>query len=150
MYKHVLIPTDGSELASKAVDEGLRFAKWANATVTCLLVTRHFHTIKEMDEGLRGAAEKVMERLHDGDIRKHAAEVLEPVAKRSAAAGVRCETLNVVSDRTAEAIIDAAKQRGCDLIIMASHGHSGIKALVLGSETMNVLKSSKIPVLVLR
>jgi nucleotide-binding universal stress UspA family protein len=91
-----------------------------------------------------------MERLHDVDIRQHAAEVLDPIAKRSAAAGVRCETVNVVSDRTAEVIIDTAKQRGCDLIIMASHGHSGIKALMLGSETMTVLTSSKIPVLVLR
>ena len=150
MYKHVLIPTDGSELANKAVDEGLRFAKWANAKVSCLLVVPHFHATKEMEEGYRDAADKVMERLHDDDIRKHARKVLDPVVQRSAASGVACETLNVVSDRPGEAIIDAAKQRGCDLIIMASHGRSGLKALMLGSETMNVLTNSRIPVLVLR
>jgi nucleotide-binding universal stress UspA family protein len=150
MYKHVLIPTDGSELADKAVDEGLRFAKWANATVTCLFVNPHFHTRTEGGEGFREAADKVMERLHEDDLRKHAQEVLDPVAKQSAASGVKCETLSVVSDRPADAIVDTAKQRGCDLIIMASHGRSGVKALVLGSETMNVLTNSKIPVLVLR
>ena len=150
MYKHVLIPTDGSELASKAVDEGLRFAKWANATVTCLLVTPHFHTTKEMEEGFRDAADKVLEKLHGSDAQTHAREVLDPVAKRSAKSGVACETLSVVSDRPSEAIVETAKQRGCDVIIMASHGRSGFKALMLGSETMNVLTSSRIPVLVLR
>ena len=148
MYKHILIPTDGSELATRAVDEGLKFAKWAKATVTCLLVTPHMHVAQSA--GLREAVDKMMERAHEDDIRKHAEEVLEPVRQRAEAAGVVCVTLNVVSDQTADTIIDTAGKRGCDLIIMASHGRGGVKAVLLGSTSTQVLAGTKLPVLVLR
>ena len=85
---------------------------------------------------------------HAARAKAHAQNILESVAQEARAAGVACETVQVEQDHPYEGIIDTAERRGCDLIVMASHGRSGIAAIVLGSVTMKVLTHTKIPVLV--
>jgi len=85
---------------------------------------------------------------HAERAKAHAEKILNGVAEEARQAGVACETVQIEEDHPYEAIIETAKQRGCDLIVMASHGRSGIAAIVLGSVTTKVLTHTKIPVLV--
>jgi len=145
MYKHLLIPTDGSELSGAAVREGMRLARAIGARVTVLTVTPPFHAAT-----LDAAMLTSVPEHYDEDC-KAAAERYLRVAKEAAAnADVRGDYLHVVSDYPYEAIVDTAGRAGCDLIFMASHGRRGVAALLLGSETTKVLTHSKIPVLVCR
>ncbi len=146
MYRHILIPTDGSELAGRAVRHGLALAKSVGAKVTALTVEGSFDVytvpasrVYEMSGAFAEHAERA---------KAHAEKILEDVAEEARLAGVTCETLYLEEDHPYEAIIEAAKQRGCDLIVMASHGRTGIAAIVLGSVTTKVLTHTKIPVLV--
>ena len=145
MYKHVLIPTDGSDLSSKAEAAGLTLAKGLDAKVTALTVTQPFQFIGT-EPMMLVASEPEYEKAQAA----RAAKTLERVKATAAAIGVPVETVRAVSSRPFEAIIDTAKQRGCDVIFMASHGRSGVAGLLLGSETTKVLTHSKIPVLVYR
>jgi nucleotide-binding universal stress UspA family protein len=145
MYKHLLIPTDGSDLADKAVRHGIEFAREIGAKVTALTVSEPFHVITveaAMIEDTSASYEKRMSA--------YAAKVLGAVAVMAKAATVACETVHVSNEHPYKAIIDTAKSKGCDLILMASHGRRGVSAFVLGSETVKVLTHSKIPVLVYR
>ena len=145
MYKNILIPTDGSELAGNAVKHGITFAKEIGATVTVLTVTAPFHVFTldpQVVEDTRDQYEK--------HVQEHAAKMLGAVATAAKAAGVTCETVQVEHEHPYQAIIATAGSKGCDLIAMASHGRRGIAAIVLGSETVKVLTHSKIPVLVHR
>jgi nucleotide-binding universal stress UspA family protein len=145
MYTHVLIPTDGSELSEMAIRQGVAFAKSLNAKVTGITVFPTFHTfavaemmVTDTPTQYRQECEALGEKY------------LGVVREAAKMAGVPCEAVQAVNDNPYEAIIDAAKAGGCDLIFMASHGRRGISALVLGSETTKVLTHSKIPVLVCR
>ena len=145
MFKHILLPTDGSELSEMAVREGIRFAKESSAKVTGVSVTPDLHVLT-FNAGLREDA-----RLHylaEGQAlaKKHLA-VLQAAAAEE---GVACDTEVEISDHPFEAIIRTAERKGCDLILMASHGRRGVKGLLLGSETQKVLTHSRIPVLVYR
>ena len=145
MFKHVLIPTDGSALADAAVTQGLAFAGEVGARVTLMLVVEPFHVLTAdvtQIESLRAAYEAHSEA--------HAAEVLGKCAAQAKAAGVEARTLKVAHDQPFEAIVKTAAEQGCDLIAMASHGRRGLAAILLGSQTMKVLTHSKIPVLVYR
>jgi nucleotide-binding universal stress UspA family protein len=128
MYKNILIATDGSELSEKAVNHGIALAKRIGAKVTVLTVVQPLHTFTA----------------------EYAEKTLGAAARLAQAAGVECEGVHVEHDFPYQAIIDTAASKGCDLIVMASHGRHGISALVLGSETVKVLTHSKIPVLVHR
>ena len=146
MYRHILIPTDGSELAGTAVRHGLALAKAVGAKVTALTVEGSFDVytvpaskVYEMSGAFAQHAERA---------KAHAEKILNGVAEAARSAGVVCETVQIEEDHPYEAIIDTAQQRGCDLIVMASHGRSGIAAIVLGSVTTKVLTHTKIPVLV--
>jgi len=146
MYRHILIPTDGSELAGRAVRHGLSLAKSVGAKVTALTVEGSFDVytvpaskVYEMSGAFAEHAERA---------KAHAEKILNGVAEEARLAGVTCETLHLEEDHPYEAIIEAARQRGCDLIVIASHGRSGIAAVVLGSVTTKVLTHTKIPVLV--
>jgi len=145
MYKHILIPTDGSDLSGLAVREGVRLAKTLGARVTALTVSSPFHTI---------ALDPVMLTYTPAQYRKDceaaAAQYLGVATQAAQAAGVPCEAVHVVEDHPYQAIIDTARGKGCDLIFMASHGRKGMPSLLLGSETTKVLTHSKIPVLVCR
>ena len=145
MYKHILIPTDGSELSERAVNYGIDLAKAANAKVTGITVSPPFHAVA-FDPGM------AVDTLESYTTRMStvAAKWLAYVQDVAAAAGVSCEIVHAEHEHPYKAIIDMATDKGCDLIVMASHGRRGISAIVLGSETVKVLTHSIIPVLVYR
>jgi nucleotide-binding universal stress UspA family protein len=134
MYQHILIPTDGSELAHKAVVHGLSLAKEVGAKVTVLTVEAF-----NVDDASESRVKEAQE---------HAGSILDGIANEANAAGVKCETLQVIQHDPEMAIVNTAKERGCDLIVIASHGRSGIAAVLLGSVTAKVLTRTVIPVLV--
>jgi len=148
MYKHILIPTDGSELSQKAVAHGVALAAALNAKVTALTVTSRLHSI-EADPTpvveIPGAAAFVYDYLH-GESKGY----LEAAESAARAKGVTCETVQIEHQHPYAAIIETARVRDCDLIVMASHGRRGISAIVLGSETVKVLTHTNVPVLVHR
>jgi nucleotide-binding universal stress UspA family protein len=143
MYTHILVPTDGSDLSRKAIRHGIGLAKAVNARLTAVTVSTPFHVLSVDPASVTDTAETYKKRTA-----ALATKYLEEVA--AAAAGVRCETVHVEHEHPYQAIIGTAKQRGCDLIVMASHGRRGVSAIVLGSETVKVLTHSTIPVLVYR
>ena len=145
MYKHILLPTDGSDLSAKAVRDGIHFAKEIGARVTAVHVTAPFHPT-EMTPSVFTA--HMTE--HEEKAKASAKHALDAVTETARAAGVSCATVHQVSSSPYEAIIALAGEAKCDLIFMASHGRRGVAALLLGSETSKVLTHSKIPVLVTR
>jgi nucleotide-binding universal stress UspA family protein len=145
MFTHVLLPTDGSHLSRAAIEKGVQLAKALKARVTGVtVVPREPYSLYQTDITLQVKEETA--RLH----RKEAARRLEELQKIAMQAGVPCETVCESSDHPYEAIVAAAATRGCDLIVMASHGRRGVRGVLLGSETQKVLTHSKIPVLVFR
>jgi nucleotide-binding universal stress UspA family protein len=144
MFKKILLPTDGSDLSTKAIDGGLEFARALKAGVVGLTVIEPY--------SYSNLSEYRPETLDDYEQRtlKVAAERLGKVADAAAKASVPVETVTVKSFSPFEAIIDTAKARGCDVIFMASHGRKGLSAVLLGSETQKVLTHSTIPVMVYR
>jgi nucleotide-binding universal stress UspA family protein len=146
MYRHILIPTDGSELAHKAVMHGLSLARSVGAKVTALTVEPSFNVYDvpaSMVYRMSGAFAE-----HAEHAKAHAARVLSGVADAAKAAGVTCEIIQMIHDHPYQAIVATAKEKGCDLIVMTSHGRSGIAAVVLGGVTTKVLTHTSIPVLV--
>ncbi|MGJ4910919.1 universal stress protein [Bradyrhizobium sp. HKCCYLRH2060] len=145
MHKHILIPTDGSTLSQAAVEYGIALAKSASAKVTILTVSTPFHTF---------AVEPAMVTDTPAQYAKQVAALatkyLDAAKEVALAAGVGCEAVHVEHDHPYLAIVDMAKARSCDLIVMASHGRRGITAIMLGSETNKVLTHSNVPVLVVR
>lgn len=145
MYKHILIPTDGSELSQKAIREGINLAKSINAQVTLLTTSPPF-TVFSTDPLCVVDTPQTYEHDVERRARKRLA-VGEDYAKKK---GVSAISQHVYAEHPYEAIIEAAPKNQCDLILMASHGRRGLSAIVLGSETNKVLTHSKIPVLVCR
>jgi nucleotide-binding universal stress UspA family protein len=145
MYKHILIPTDGSPLSETAIKQGVALAKSIGARVTGLTVSPTFRTFS-MDPMV---VTETPDR-YEQDCEARAEKDLAVVKNAATSAGVPCETVHVFHDHPYQAIIDTARSKGCDLVFMASHGRRGMSALVLGSETVKVLTHSKIPVLVCR
>jgi nucleotide-binding universal stress UspA family protein len=146
MYRHILIATDGSALAERAVSHGLSLAKSVGAKVIALTVEAPFNVYDVPESRVRQMSEAFAQ--HAEQARQHAAGVLDRVAEAAKAAGVPCETVQVEHVHPYQAIITTAKDKGCDVIVMASHGRSGISAVLLGSVTNKVLTHTKIPVLV--
>ena len=145
MYTNILIPTDGSELAGKAVQHGIALAKRIGAKVTALTVLLPFHVFTTDTQMIEDTPAQYRVRMHE-----HAEKTLGAVGQAAQAAGVACETVHLEHEHPYRAIIETAESKGCDLIVMASHGRHGISAIVLGSETVKVLTHCKIPVLVHR
>ena len=145
MYANILIPTDGSQLAGKAVQHGIALAQRIGAKVTALTVLPAFHLFTTNPQMIEDTPAQYQTRM-----REHAGKTLGAVAQAAQVAGVPCETVHVEHEHPYQAIIDTAASKGCDLIVMASHGRHGISAIVLGSETVKVLTHSKIPILVHR
>ena len=145
MYKHLLIPTDGSESSRAAVDRGLDMAKETDARVTVLHVGTPFHIM-----AADGAALTDTRPEYERHAKERAAGITSAVEAAAKKKGVNCRSSFVVAEHPYEAIIQTARDEGCDLIVMASHGRRGVKALLLGSETQKVLTHSAIPVLVYR
>ena len=146
MYKHILLPTDGSETSDRAIKHCIEFAKVLGARVTGFFATPAFH-LTVYDDWI---VEPMSQAEFEDKARKQSEQRLAPIAEAAKAANVPCDLVSSVSDAPHAAIIKVAQERQCDLIFMASHGRRGIAGLLLGSETMKVLTHSTIPVLVYR
>jgi nucleotide-binding universal stress UspA family protein len=145
MYKHILLPTDGSELSTNAVKHGIDLAKRINAKITALVVTTPFHNLV-VDPIVIANSLDQYRRL----VAAQTAKYLDVARDAAAAVGVACDLVRIEHDQPYQAIIDTANKTGCDLIVMASHGLRGVSAIVIGSETLKVLTHTSIPVLVYR
>lgn len=145
MFKHILLPTDGSKLSDRAIRIGVELAKAVSAKVTGFYVMPEFHVFTYKTEMLEDT-----KREFAKDSKAHAAQYLAVIETAAKAAGVTCDVASATLDQPYEAIVKVAEQRGCDLIVMASHGRKGVRAVLLGSETQKVLTHSPIPVLVCR
>lgn len=144
MFKHILLPTDGSALSEAAIHQGIEFAKSVNAKVTGFYAMPEFHIFTYRSDMLEDTKNEFMK-----DSKAHADKYLAAIKSAAKHAGVPCEIVCVSSDHPYEAIIQTASDKGCDLIVMASHGRRGVRGLLLGSETHKVLTHAKLPVLVL-
>jgi nucleotide-binding universal stress UspA family protein len=145
IYERILLPTDGSEASERAVLAGVDFARELGAEVVGFTATPRFHMISGDPEMVADTPEQ-----HATVCQARAESRLARVAEAARAAGVPCRLEHVVSDHPWEAIVDAARTHGCDLIVMASHGRRGLKGVLLGSETQKVLVHSQVPVMVHR
>jgi nucleotide-binding universal stress UspA family protein len=148
MYRHILIPTDGSELSHRAVLHGLALAKSVGAKVTGMTVEPTFNVYDVPASRIHHMTEAFEE--YGKHAKEHAARILGSFADAAKAADVPCETVQAIHDHPYDAIVAVANENGCDLIVMASHGRSGLAAVVLGSVTTKVLTHTNIPVLVCR
>ena len=149
MYNRILISTDGSEIAQKGVDHGLALAKALGVDVTIITVTERFQVYSGVvgyDLAWSGA---VLDEYAAGQ-KKAADSILSGARQSAERLGVTADTLHVPDAEVAEAIIAAAKERNCGLIVMASHGRRGLQRLMLGSKASEVLTHSDIPVLIVR
>jgi nucleotide-binding universal stress UspA family protein len=146
MYRNILIATDGSALAAKAVSHGLSLAKSVGAKITAVIVEAPFNVYDVPASRIGQMSEAFAQ--HAEHIKQHAAKVLNHVEDAAKATGIPCETVQLEHDHPYKAIIATAKDKSCDLIVMASHGRSGISAVLLGSVTNKVLTHTYIPVLV--
>ena len=144
MYKRILVPTDGSDITAKAVATAIGLARQTGASLTTLCVKEPFpySAISEMQPVPPQEFYDAQERI--------AAERVQAVMAQAQAAGLACEGSTVEALHPWEAILDLAKTKGCDLIVMASHGRRGMAALLIGSETSRVLTHSPLPVLVVK
>lgn len=147
MFKHILVPTDGSPLSDSAVARAVSFAKDIGARITFFYVQPDF-PMRFYGEG--ALIDPTTPQQFAKSAANEAAEILDRAKSTAAASGVPAEGESVVNEVPYTAIIDAVDRHGCDLIFMASHGRRGIAGFLLGSETQRVLTHSKTPVLVYR
>ena len=145
MFKHILLPTDGSPASESAVLKGIQLARSLGARVTGLHVTPHFQVLTYRPEMLEETREEFYR-----DSQAAADRHLAFVRKTAAESGVPCATLRTVNDEVDQAIVEAAGAQGCDLIVMGSHGRRGLGRVLLGSQTQRVATHSSVPVLICR
>ena len=146
MFKHILVPTDGSERSEQAVRFAVDLAKTHGARITGIHVVPDFHLMIAYEGAFDPATEEKIER----EALAKAEDYLGFIRKTSQDSLVACDTVRATSEHPYDEICKAAEQRGCDLIIMTSHGRRSIMSMLLGSETRKVLSHAKIPVLVVR
>ena len=147
MFKNILVPTDGSRLSVKAGKQAVKLAKTLGAKIVAFHAAPDYASTYYGDGYiLRAPSAKARAEI----ARKQAQKYLAAIEVEAEVEKVPCEPYYIVSDSPYEAVIEAARKKKCDLIVMASHGRRGLSALVLGSEVHKVLVHSKIPVLVCR
>ncbi len=145
MYKNILIATDGSELAQRAVEQGLQLAKALNSKVTAVAVTEPWTAAVSGEWAVAFPVEE-----YEKSSAANAAKVLSGVQDTAARLGVACDGVHVKDQYAAEGIVEEAKARNCDLIVMASHGRRGFAKFVLGSQATRVLAHTAVPLLICR
>jgi nucleotide-binding universal stress UspA family protein len=145
MFEHILIATDGSALAGKAVAAGFELARQLGAQVTVVTVTEPW-TAVVAGEGAFGFPVDEYERSTN----ESATQILSGVSRLARKADVRCTTVHAKDQNPAEGILETAKKSDCHLIVMASHGRRGLERLLLGSQAVKVLTHSTVPVLICR
>lgn len=148
MYKNILVATDGSELADRAVDHAIRLAKSVQATVVVVTVTEMWSPLNAAGEAELGNAEAV--RYYEDSAKQSADTILKRTSELAASMGVAAEIRHVSDRRPAEGILETAKLEDCDLIVMASHGRRGLQKVLMGSQASEVVSLSDRPVLVVR
>lgn len=148
MYKHILIATDGSELARRGLEHGLALAKPLGAKVTVLAVSEPLRP--EMASAARHDGTYDPVTRYDQQIMAMMKERFAFIEGRAAEHGVTVELAHEIDDSPAEAIVRFARLGDCDLIVMSSHGRRGVRRVLLGSQTSEVLVNTTIPVLVIR
>jgi len=148
MYANILLSTDGSDVARRGVEHGMALAKALNAKVTVIAVTEPLPV--GVGSGHGWIPPQEMFDSFDAANKERVGEVLNEVGAIAEKIGISAELLHVPDAHPATAIIETAKSRGCDLIVMASHGRRGIKKLLLGSQTSEVLLDGSLPVLVVQ
>jgi nucleotide-binding universal stress UspA family protein len=147
MYKHILIPTDGSKTARKAITAGIELARDLGASVVGYYAAEAIERVFYA-EGV--SVRPVTIKQFQERMAEQGQQCLEEIAQACKAAGVACETVMTSPAAPYQGIIDAARKKKCDIIFMASHGRGELGSLLLGSVTLKVLAHSKIPVLVYR
>lgn len=147
MYKRILIPVDGSPLSKKAIREGVKLAATCGAKVTGFYAPPEYEVLVY---GEYIPPDLMARDEYEARTERNATKILAAVKKEADAAGVACETHYEECRMPWEGIVEVARKRRCDLIVMASHGRKGLAGVLLGSETTKVLTHSKIPVLVCR
>lgn len=149
MYARILIATDGSDLADRALEHGFQLAKLAGSDVTIVTVTEPVTIVGGGYASVAGGVIDPLPELVDAQ-EKAAKDLLDRAAKRAAEQGITAKTILVDNSFAAEGIVETAKSIGAELIVMGSHGRRGLNRLLLGSQTNNVLAHTNIPVLVTR
>ena len=148
MFTHILTPVDGSELSLEAARHGIELAKLCNAKLTAIMVSPTYRQLHQ--DGFAVPTAPVIRERWEEQMAERAHKVFDQIRVESGKAGVTCDSVHVFGDAPYEAIIDAAKKKECDVMVMGSHGYGGFKQFILGSETSRVLSHTKIPVLVYR
>jgi nucleotide-binding universal stress UspA family protein len=149
IYRHILIPTDGSELSTKAVSEGVKLAGALGASVTFMTAMVPFAGLGDLSHAFSSVPGSIR-RQAIAFLEAEAHNVLSASLSAAQSAGLTADTLMVESGQPHEAIVAAAKSKGADLILMGSHGRSGTNTFLLGSVTQKVLSHANVPVLVCR
>ena len=150
MYKHILVPTDGSRLSAKAVKEALKIAAACGAKMTVLNVIPDYRAYLAERYQVPPAMVAPVEKKFRQEAAASSSKIVEAARAEAIATGIECAGVSLTDDSPYRAIIKQAAKSGCDLIVMSSHGRRGLQGLLLGSETTKVLVHSKISVLVVR
>src|SRR5215475_7015550 len=148
MYRHILVPTDGSDVARKGLQQGIALAKALNAKATVITVTEMLPVYYGGDIAAGWIPPQEMFDSFDAVCKERAGKVLDEARAMAKQIGIPVDVLHVPNAHPATAIIETAKSGGCDLIVMASHGRRGLRKLFLGSQTSEVLANGSVPVLV--
>jgi nucleotide-binding universal stress UspA family protein len=147
MYANILLSTDGSDVAKKGIKHGIALAKALNAKATVITVTEPLPVIEYVSGHAGGG---ISQQDWDAACKERAGKVLDEARTTAEQIGISVELLHVSDAHPATAIIETAKSRGCDLIVMASHGRRSLRKLLLGSQTAEVLADGSVPVLVVQ
>ena len=148
MYKKILIATDGSDFAKAAVEQGIKLAKLVGASITIITITELWSAL-EMAQKTKGGAINPIED-YEKTASEAARKILAAAEQQAISHGLICETVHIKDMHPAEGIIETAKSKGSDLIVMASHGRRGIQKILLGSIASEVLTRTTLPVLVVK
>jgi len=148
LFRHILFPTDGSNLSANGARYAVALARSLGARLTALHVTAPY--MPPFPDLTGGYASVASDDAYQHSTQRHAERILGAVGEAARAANVEFEPVHTVSRTPWDAIVRTARERDCDAIVMASHGRKGVSALVLGSETVKVLTHCSIPVLVTR
>jgi nucleotide-binding universal stress UspA family protein len=148
MYNHILIATDGSDLATRAVSHGLGLAKVYNSRVTVVTVTERWSAEVMGLEAMSGNFHPAEE--YEAIAAAAAKQILDKIAQLAKSQGIACDLVHVRDQPAAEGILATATERGCDLIVMGSQGRRGVDRILVGSRANEVLTFSKVPVLIVR
>jgi nucleotide-binding universal stress UspA family protein len=148
MYKHILIATDGSALATKALEHGLALAQCFSARVTIVTVTEQWSAFDMAQEAREGRPDPIGQ--FEAIAAAAAKRILDGAIERGSALGIACDRIHIKDQYPAEGIIATAKDQECDLIVMGSRGRRGISRLLLGSQAYEVLTHCMVPALIVR